>query len=370
MRRPSLPLVLLLVSPTVIAGGIAFALMNWRSPSHVQLQLSTDRLLFRIGGREASQVLNSVAIRSVTIESYSRLQLTPDRGEYAETADFSESQHAPESSWKPLRLTPPVIFNSGQAFLQPSITIEPAQVASQTLGTLDKVWAKPGTLITVDSSDAHLKASVKFSGQPTLGILSLSDTFNLFSDYAQVSGINTPSTQPDSQAFRFHLPVSSPQAEVTGASNSLVFFLTLPDGKPPAVFSPDPIPVDAIDLTRQSSQGNVESSIVGASELIYPDDPKADRIKLDPSDFLTLGDLSQFRIKTIELDPSTHSLRLTAAGFAGVIRTGTPGFVQDRRLTHFDRLRHNPLLLLLFSVAAWAFPTTVAGYKLYKEVAE
>jgi hypothetical protein len=164
--------------------------------------------------------------------------------------------------------------------------------------------------------------------------------------------------------------VSSPHAEVTGASNLLALFLSFPDGKPSAVFSPDNIPVDAMDLTRQTAQGNVESSIVGASEIVYPDDPKSHSIKLNRGDFVIVGDLSQFRISGIELDPSEHSLRLRAAGYAGVIQTGTAGFIQDRRLTYFDRLLHNPVLLVLFSIATWAFPTTVAGYKLYKEVAE
>ncbi len=370
MRRPSLSVVLLLAAPTVVAGGIAFALMNWRSPSHIQLRLTTDHLVFHVSGEEPRQVLNSVAIRSITIESYSRFELHPDQGAFADTADFSASEEAAESAWKPLRLTPPVIITSGQSSLQPSITLESAQRNAGTAGMLDQVWVKPGTEVTVDTAQpSALQASIKLSGQRTVAVLSLPNTFNLFSDYGQVSGVDYPSRQPDSEAFRFHLPASNPQAQVTGAANSLALFLTLPDGKPPAVFSPDEIPVDAIDLTRQSSLGSVESSIVGTSEIVYADDPKAERVALSPSQFLAVGDLKQFRIEKIELDPSTHSLQLTASGIAGVIRTGTAGFGQDRRLTYFERVWHNPELILLFGIAVWVFPTTVAGYKLYKEVA-
>ncbi len=368
MRRPPLPLVLLLVLPSVFAGGAAFALVNWRSPSHIQVQLSADRILFRVNGAEPIRVLNSVAIRSVTLENYSRLEMTPDRGETADTEAFSSSQEAPESAWKLLHLTVPVGFTAGEASLHSSITLEPAHTRSSTLGMLDQVWAKPGTQVTMDSSDpTPLRAAIKFSGQPTQAIVSIPESFTVFSDYAQVTGIDAPSPQPDSQAFRFHLRASSPQAQVTGAANSLGLFITLPDGKPPAVFSPDPIPIDALEFTRQSSQGNVESTIT-SGELTFPDDPKTDPVKLNPGDYLTLEELSQFRIGRIELDPAAHGLRSTADGFAGVVRTGSFGFAQDRRLTYFDRLRHNPLLLLLFSVVAWVFPTTVGGYKLYKEL--
>jgi hypothetical protein len=349
MRRSRLFLMLLLAAPTLIAGGIALALMNWRSPSHIHLRLTTDHLVFHVSGEEPSHILNSVAVRSITIESYSRFELNPDRGAFADTADFSASEEAAESAWKPLSLTPPVVITSGQSSLQPSITLESAQHGAGIAGTLDQVWAKPGTLVAV---------------------LSLPNPFNLFSDYGQVSGIAHAPAQPDSQAFRFHLPASSPQAQVTGAASSLALFLTLPDGKLPAVFSPDDIPVDAIDLTRQGSLGSVESSIVGTSEITYPDDPKVESVRLNSTQFLVLGDLKQFRIEKIDLDPSTHSLQLTAGGIAGVIRTGTAGFGQDRRLTYFDRLWHSSQLILLFSIAVWLFPTTVAGYKLYKEVAK
>ncbi len=370
MRRPPLPLVLWLVLPTVFAAGVVTALESWRSPTHIQVQLSADRILFRINGAEPIRVLNSVAVRSVTIENYSRLEMTPDRGEIADTEAFSASQQAPESAWKPLHLTTPIIFAAGEPSLHPSIILEPAQTGASTLGMLDQVWAKPGTQITADSSDtAALRATIKFIGQPTEAIVSMHESFTVFSDYAQVSGIHASSPEPDSQAFRFHLPASSPQAQVIGTANTLGLSVTLPEGKVPAVFSADPIPADALDFIRQGSQGNMESTIT-SGELTFPDDPKTDTVKLNHGEYLTLEKLSQFRIGMIELDPAAHAFRLTAEGLAGVVRTGSSEFAHDRRLTYFDRLRHNPLLLLLFSVAAWVFPTTVGAYKLYKELSQ
>jgi hypothetical protein len=368
MRRIPWPRVALLVSPTVVAGILALLLMNWKSPSHAQLQISTGRFSFHVTGPEPVQVLDSVQLRSLTIEGYSTLELNPDKAESASTADFSTAGKMPESAWKPVRLTPPVVFTAQQPSLEPSITMESAETDSHPLGGLDRLWARPGTQVTVNSSKSPpLQLSVRFSGQPTVAILSPLGSFRLFCDYAQVSGASLALPLPDSQAFRFHLAGSRPQVQVRGAPNSFGLFLVF-ENPPSTVFSRDGIPIDAIDFTRQTSQGKVESSIVGASELSYPDDPKADPVRLNPSDLVTVGDLSQFRIQRIAIDPSTHSLLVTAAGFAGTLRTGSIGFVRDRRLTRFDRLRHNPMLLLLFSVAAWAFPTTVAGYKLFKEL--
>lgn len=369
MQKPSLSVVLLLAAPTVIASGLAFTLMNWRSPTHVQLHLATDHLIFRVSGEEPTQLLNTVAVHSITIQNYSRLELHPDHAAFADPADFSTSDKLPESAWKPLSIAAPVIITSGDASLQPSITLEASLPSTTPAGTLDQLWAKPSTQVTVDTADPSApRATIKLNGQSTSAILSLPNTFNLFSDYGKITGLDYPLATHDSQALQFHLPPSNPQAQITGAGNSLALFLTLPTDKPTSIFSTNNTPVDAIDLTRQSALGSVESSIVGKSDITYPDDPKAETITLEPSQFLTLGNLKKFRIEKIELDTSTHSLHVIADGIAGIIHTGTAEFPQDRRITYFDRIWHNPQLTLLFSIVVWIFPTTIAGYKLYKEV--
>jgi hypothetical protein len=284
---------------------------------------------------------------------------------------FSASDQAVERAWKPVKVTPPVIIAAGQASLQPSITVESAgrRKLAAAVGTLDEVWVRPGAQVTLDTTDpSSLRATIRLTDQNTRVVLTLPDTFQLFSDYGHVSGMETSPAQGNSQAFRLHLQGSSPQAQVTGTASSLTLFLTLPEGRPAAVFSPHGVGVDAIEVTRQGPLGKLESSITGKSEITYPDDPKADGIPLNTADFIVLGELKRFRIEKIELDPATHSMQLTAGGMAGVLRTGKEGFGQDRRITNFYRLWHSPQLILLFGIVIWVFPTTVAGYKLYKEV--
>jgi hypothetical protein len=366
-----MPVVLLLTAPSVIAGGLAVVLMNLRSASRVQLWLTTDHVSFRTAGDAPSQILGPVTLHAITFANYSRFEVSPDGAEAADSGAFSESDEAGERAWKPVNVRPPVIIAAGQASLQPSITAEPAgkRDFAATVGTLDKVWVRPGAQVTLETTDpSSLRAAIRLTGQSTRVVLTLPDTFQLFSDYGNVSGMETNKTQGDSQAFRLHLPSSTPQAEITGTASSLALFLTLPQGKPAALFSPDGVAVDAIEVTRQGPLGKLESSITGKSEITFPDDPKADVITLNTADFVVLGALKRFRIEKIAVDPATHSVQLIAGGTAGVLRTGKEGFVQDRRITYFDRLWHNPQLILLFSIVVWVFPTTVAGYKLYKEV--
>ena len=41
---------------------------------------------------------------------------------------------------------------------------------------------------------------------------------------------------------------------------------------------------------------------------------------------------------------------------------------RDHLLTAFDVLWHSPKLMILFSIVAWIFPTTLGAYRLYQDL--
>lgn len=357
-----------MIAPTAIIGALAAVLMNWRSPTHVQLKLTTDHLILHVGGEEPTEILDSLAFRSITVQNYSRFELNPDRGSVADLAALSRSDEVPESAWRPLTLTPPVAILAGSPSLQPSLTLEAADHTAQFAGTLDRMWAKPSTQVVLDVAGSPApRVSILISGQSTSAFLSLPGPFNLFSNYGQVTGVAGLPAQADSLALRFHLPASSPQAQVIGTTDSLALIVTPAADKQSDLFSSEGIPVEGVDLTRQGSTGNVESTLLATSEIRYPDSPRSGKVVLSTGQFLVLGGLKKFRISEVTLDPGTHALQLTAEGTVGNLRAGTPGFARDCRLTYFDRLWNAPQLVLLFGIVCWVFPTTIAGYKLYKE---
>ena len=76
----------------------------------------------------------------------------------------------------------------------------------------------------------------------------------------------------------------------------------------------------------------------------------------------------KFRIEEIALNRQNGGIQFRLDGLAGHIRSGPPEFLKDHRLTRFDALWQNPRLVILFSILVWVFPTTLGGYKLYKEL--
>lgn len=358
-----------MLAPSVIIGALAVVLMNLRSPTHVQLRLTTDHLVLHVAGQDETQMLDSVAFRSLTVRHFARFELSPEQGSIADVAAFSDSNDAPESAWKALPLSPPVALVARSSSLQPSITVEAADHNASAAGVLDRLWVKPATHVVLDvAGSAVTILSIVFAGRSTPAVLSLKDPFELFSTYAQVTGVANLPANSDVLALRFHLPASSPQAQVMPLDGALELIVTLAKAKQPVLFSSEGIPVDAIDLTRQGAIGSVESTLVSNGEITYPDNPKLEKVFLNAHEFLVLGNLQRFRVKEVTLSPSAHALQLIADGIAGNLRAGTPGFGRDYRVSYFDRIWGDPNLVILFGIICWVFPTTVSGYKLYRKL--
>jgi hypothetical protein len=114
--------------------------------------------------------------------------------------------------------------------------------------------------------------------------------------------------------------------------------------------------------------GNPETAVVQEGEITYPDDPGIAKVKLAPPDFVGLDRLEKFSIKEITLDPANKGIRFLLDGIAGHVAVGSSQFPRDLRLTCFDKVRQNPRLTVLFTIIGWLFPTTLGGYRLYKDL--
>jgi hypothetical protein len=148
----------------------------------------------------------------------------------------------------------------------------------------------------------------------------------------------------------------------------LVLMLTMADHHVLDPFSTSGIPVTGLDFTRQNPKGEPETALVKDGEITYPDYPDMKKVSLTPPDFLILARLQKFHIEEIALDPEHQGMRFRLHGIARHIKTGPPAFPKDRCLTRFDTLWQSPRLVVLFSIIIWVFPTTVGGYRLYKEL--
>jgi hypothetical protein len=131
---------------------------------------------------------------------------------------------------------------------------------------------------------------------------------------------------------------------------------------------PAPLPISALRLTQQGSVGEVLSALSGEGRIDYveADDQKA--IDVKPGDYVLPDNLQQFYIRRIGFQPEVGAIRLVAAGLAGSLKVGPAGAIRERTISWFDSVWQERRSIQLFALAAWLFPTTLAGYKLTKEL--
>jgi hypothetical protein len=349
---------------------VVLVLMNWRIPTRVQVELTADRAVLTVGGADATPVLNAVAFQSLTVEKFARIVFRPMTFEVADPAQYIPAEDRyPESAWTALTVAPPVEITGEDDTLQPAFTFEGANVGAQASGRLDRVWARPGAEVTAElRGTQRAELTIKIDRQESFAALSFREPFQLMTTYGRVSGISGLPYRANSLTYRAQLPTHSPVIDITGRPQMLVLILTMADHKALDLFSTGGIAVTDLDFTRQNPIGEPETALVKDGEITYPDYPDVKKVSFKPPDFLSLARLQKFRIEEIALDPEQQGMRLRLQGIARHVKTGPQAFPKDHRLTRFDTLWQNPRLMVLFGIVVWVFPTTVGGYRLYKEL--
>jgi hypothetical protein len=356
---------LLLPTTAMVLG--ALGLMTWRSPTDVALELSIARTTFTLGGGDATTLVNSVPVRSVTIERFARATLTPTRLEALSPATrTAPPRGGREAGWRPLALAPPVEITPGDDALQPALTFESSTDGATTNGVFGPLRINPGAEVTIEArSPTTPDPSISVAGQSCSAVLSFTGPFHLTANHVKVAGV--AGAPAETSTYRGILPPESRFVEIVSKPHAFVVSLTIESGPATTVF-PKGIQITAVSFDRQGVDGRRETSLTGPGEISYPGYPGVPNVRVEASHFVTLRDVSGFRIDDIATAADARGLRIRLSGTAGGLTTGAPDAPADRRLTRFDALWQNSRLLTLFAIAVWALSTTIGGYQLVKDL--
>jgi hypothetical protein len=307
------------------------------------MDLTVDRVIFTVGGTDPTPILNSVGFQSITLQKFARIQLSPEKLEIADPDQYIPGENPPEDpAWKPLTLQAPQIVITGEdETLQPAVTLESTKPQLTPSGNLDRVWARPGSEVTLEVRETQtIGFTIQIDGQESSAALLFREPFQLITDYGQVSGVSELPYQADSLTYKAQLPDHSPFVEITGQPRSLVLILSILPEKITHLFSKESIPVTSLDFTRQDSKGNPITTLVKEGYITYSEYPEMEKVSFQALDFVGLDPLSNFSIKEITLDPEHKGIQLRLNGLAGYVRTGSPEFPKDHRLTRLNALWH------------------------------
>lgn len=353
---------LIALLPTLVIFLIALAFMVIKLPTHVELKVVVDELMFTAAGDNARDLINT-KIAYVTLSDFNKLELNPVR---LDMLDFDDNLQA-------LDFTPPVTIRGIDESLRPSVRIGNVRKLSDDVKEIIPVYSlsiDPGAEVSLKYKKNKIYADVKVDEDRDIFvtgelIIPQEHSFELSSSNALIDGITGGIDEQD-VTLVMNLEEYSPNISVRGKNNKLSSVIKLLKGEKSGIFSDTALPISAISFFRLTSSKEWQTTLLAPSELTYPDFPYIDTIKIKETDFLRLEKLKKFTIKSMILDEGKQGIELLLDGIAGGIKAGTGDFNKDYRLSIFRLIWKNPFITLLIAILTWGFSTSVGLIKFVK----
>ena len=376
-RRRVFRIVLVLAAPTLLAVIVALVLMQWHRATRVELTLTVDRIAFTIApatdAEDATALLDAGKMHALRADRIARVALAPDSLELADEARFDlEKNGFPDDAWQSLAVAGEVVLEParGASGAASAVTLQSVDDADAGRIRLVRAASGSGVVMEVGTQGGGKRTWVTLTLDAASAAIDLvfPDRFLLYADYMGLAAGKDATEVPDSLSLRAGSNTNT-AVRIQGSERGLVVQLE-PRGSATAPLTEGGIPVGAVDFTRQGPSGERQSSLVGPGGLRYPDLPAKGALMLAAGDFVSLEGLRRARLESLDIlhQDGQAGLKLTLDAVASRVRIGTPQQPRDARLTWFDLLWHSPLIGALFAIVVWIFPTTLAGYKLWKEL--
>jgi TIR domain len=363
-RRRLLLRLAYLSAPTLIALIVAAIGMRIYRPTPFHLEVTVKSLSFVSVAQQNARLLERTAFNSLALHGMesgtlnARRFVPSDQGQGESRVD-----RAPQSSGIPVPLRVTALEKSGVA-----VMLEATERGAQALGEVDRLFVPPGARVDLAvTPEKPPRLSVRIWDQPSRVLFSLRGEWLL--DLVQAKVESAMSKASDAAVtLKLSAAEDGSLSEFTSTAAGPKVILTVPSQSAPPALLPAALGVSALKLTGQGPANEVLSTVSGDGRIGYDEAQDRKDIALKSGDYIVPTDLRNFYIRSIGFQSETGAIRLVAGGVAGSLKSGPAGAIHERAVTWFDSVWHQPRSLQLFALAIWLFPTTLAGYKLFKEL--
>ncbi|MBS0588624.1 MAG: hypothetical protein JSS37_11885 [Proteobacteria bacterium] len=365
MEKKALLILAAIVFLSILAGSIAYTLMNWRIATRIQAELIADRVTLTLSSATA---IPRIDFSAATIERFSQISFVPKKLDViATTSAINKNDRA--NLIKNLQ-------ENGQVTLlgnhhASTISISHLTDADKPIGALESLRIQPGTTLTLD---APRSASPSFTLQLSGNALELTPSilpagpFKLTAE--NVSKRNQMPLRMDNQAvnFKIELGEGNPLIKLASEPGDFVVTLTLTGNSSSGEsLVKQGSSISKVEFLKQGDAGEYESTLI-RGEIRYADFANLVPVIAEPHRFFALDDLSGVTIQTLHFDPQLPGFVLRLTGEAGKIISRTGELSKDHRLTLFDRFWHDQKIVIIFGIIVWVGSIVLGAYKIYQEV--
>ncbi|MFN0301333.1 MAG: toll/interleukin-1 receptor domain-containing protein [Burkholderiales bacterium] len=374
-HRRTLTRVLWLIAPTAIGIVAAIAAMQIHRPTDVEIELLFKGLTVVSAADRDVLLTERSAVERFSVHgvehgivSASRMIVAGDEGDFTKGVALAGLSIAQA----------PMVKVDGSAMKGAAITIEGTGNTPSVIGTLDSLYIP---------SQARTKLSIVPGPRPELAVHSAGKPAGVLvsltaESFVHISGAAIDAPAPTSlKRDRASFRVMS-----GGAGASVDVKKTVIDGATVQMIPRDParffrsdalnLRIASLDFESQGRNNERVSTVVGAGRIAYSDAEGLKPIEVNKDHFVVLRAIDRgdraFYLRRLQYvagpDLESAMIHVTAGGSVASLVSGPAGAIRGRTLTWFDYASHQPLWAQLLALVGLVFPTTVAGWKLWKEL--
>jgi hypothetical protein len=315
---------------------------SWHLQTRVAVELVVSRVVFslRDGNEPVAIIPNATGFRALTIERFERVAFTPKQLEI-----FNVDPQGVASEWL-------IVSSKGELVLQgvgdnpANLSIEAIEANPETVaGRLAPISTRPASTVTAQVIHASPPAvTVKIDGQTLSSAVLPMGAFQLVAQQVDFKNISLPIAARDIAKFRVTLDAVNPYLEIADSARGHVFTITSAGGSPMPLLEKSGAAIKSIDFVAQKGNGELETTLAGPGQVIFPDYPKKKAVVLSEHDFIALADLSDAAITSLIFDNQKQTLFVKLEGTAGKISTKSGLLSTDHRATVLDKATNNAVL--------------------------
>lgn len=355
--------------PVMLMGAGAVAMTQLRVPTPVHLELPVRRVEFTVGGSGATPVLEPLAFSSLRIEHFESVTFSPKV--MSVVSDPRPDAKSGPGTWRELDLRPGEVTLAARDG-ESSVWIEPLPGDTGQVGTLDRLYLQPGSVVTLERKvrQRGVELGVRIENLPrplTPAANAASKPYRIYAAHVDTGELGLPDAASE-WMFEVENKDSSPAIGIRSLSERLNLALGMAASAALALLPRAGTPITRVTLIAQDADRNWESTLTADGRLSYPDHPDVAAVDVAKSDLIGLDGLSGFSITQLELDPGGESLNLRLIGTARNIKTRAGEIALDRRLTVLEVYRSKATTIFWATMIAGALSALWSAFTALREL--
>jgi hypothetical protein len=336
---------ILLILPFAVTAIVLAPLHFLKKSTEVEINLKVSGVSFVIGEPSSTGFLNEIRTRSITLQSFQRIEPIPGSLEIATNYNAD-----PPSGWLPI---------SRQA----KIRIAPrSEFASITLNnvTLSYLTIQPDSFMTLSSIQNESNSlKVDIHGAGAGGHIIAGKPLILSCNYCEVSGL------PADYDFASKLLQISSEREheiyFWGQSETITVAI---EPLPKRILEEHSIHIKGrVDFTHLEETSRMSTIIGEKGEITFKELEKKRPVPVGSEDYVILDDLENFFIKKLHIE---NGINLIFHGRVGKLATGPEGYVKNRLPSFLEWLYARESWLLYLTVLVSIGTPALAALKRLK----